>query len=68
MWDEVTETGPQLSLAVGAVHVTAPEQPAAALTLRDMSEGQLLKTGSSESFTVTVNEQVADSPAPSVAV
>ena len=64
--EEVNEERVQLSLAVGAVHVTVLLQPDTTLCV--MFEGIPLMVGFTLSFTVTVNEPVAVLPEASVAV
>ena len=56
----------QLSVNVGAVQFTTAWQDAFAFTL--MLEGQLAITGAKLSTTVTLNEQLVELPAASLAV
>jgi hypothetical protein len=62
----VNVTGPQLSLASGAIHVAMALQVESAESV--MLEGHALITGLVVSTTVTLNVHVDVFPAPSVAV
>ena len=70
LWVDVKDAIPQLSSAVGAVHVTICEQVAGfpAFDVKPILAGHPVITGFVLSLTVTVNEQVAVLPELSVAV